>query len=121
MLSRHARRLTLAGWLGLALGLPAWHGWLTDPGHPWLGWILAAPLLLPLAGLWKGRRYTYAWTSLLVLCYLTYLLTEFVASGEPLAVLAALVSAAALFTGCLLFVRWRARELEYVQGDDAAG
>jgi len=29
----------------------------------------AAPLTLPLAGIYSGRRYTYQWSSLLVLAY----------------------------------------------------
>ena len=30
----------------------------------------ALPLALPLAGIWSGRRYTYQWSSMLVLAYL---------------------------------------------------
>lgn len=103
MLSNYARLLTLLGWLGLVVSLPLWLGW--------AGLVVAAPLLLPLAGLCRARRYTHAWTSLLVLGYLAYLITEFVASREPLVVAPALFSAMALFTGCLLFVRLRSREL----------
>ncbi|MDK2123240.1 DUF2069 domain-containing protein [Parachitinimonas caeni] len=40
------------------------------PGGSWLA-LKALPLLLPLPGLLKGRRYTYQWTGMLVLAYFT--------------------------------------------------
>lgn len=103
MLSNYARLLSLVGWLGLVISLSLALGW---------GGIVAAiPLLFPLPGLCRARRYTYAWCSLLVLFYLTYAMTEFVASRQPLLVLPALLSSMALFSGCLLFVRLRTREI----------
>ena len=48
----------------------AWELWLAPlrPGGSWLA-LKAAPLALPLGGILSGRRYTYQWTSLLVLAY----------------------------------------------------
>ena len=48
-----------------------WELWLAPlrPGGSLLAW-KAAPLALPLAGIYAGRRYTYQWSSLLVLAYL---------------------------------------------------
>lgn len=48
----------------------AWEMWLAPlrPGGSWLA-IKVLPLLLPLPGILTGRRYTYKWTSLLVLAY----------------------------------------------------
>lgn len=110
-LSVYARWLALAGLAGTIIGLLAWQGWWAAPRHPWIGLLLSLPLLLPLRGLWRGQAYTYAWTSLLVLAYLGYLLMEFVAvGGAGILAAPALVSAMALFTGSVCYVRWRARE-----------
>ena len=53
----------------LALCL-VWELWLAPlrPGGSLLA-LKAAPLVLPLAGIYAGRRYTYQWSSLLVLAY----------------------------------------------------
>ena len=49
----------------------AWERWLAPirPGGSWL-MLKAVPLLLPLPGLLKGKRYVYQWSSLLILAYL---------------------------------------------------
>jgi uncharacterized membrane protein len=48
----------------------AWELWLAPlrPGGSWLA-LKALPLALPLTGVLAGRRYTYQWSSLLVLAY----------------------------------------------------
>ena len=48
-----------------------WERWLAPirPGGSWL-MLKAVPLLLPLPGLLKGKRYAYQWSSLLILIYL---------------------------------------------------
>jgi uncharacterized membrane protein len=53
----------------IALSL-AWELWLAPlrPGGSWLA-LKALPLLFPLKGILSGRRYTYKWTSLLILLY----------------------------------------------------
>lgn len=53
----------------IALSL-AWELWLAPlrPGGSWLA-LKALPLALALQGIVRGRRYTYKWTSLLVLVY----------------------------------------------------
>ena len=50
----------------------AWELWLAPirPGGSWLV-LKALPLLLPLMGILKGRRYTYQWAPMLVLAYFT--------------------------------------------------
>jgi len=50
----------------------AWELWLAPlrPGGSWLV-LKAVPLLLPLMGILKGRRYTYQWAPMLVLAYFT--------------------------------------------------
>jgi uncharacterized membrane protein len=58
---------SLASLLVLCL---AWELWLAPlrPGGSLLA-LKAAPLALPLAGIFAGRRYTYQWASLLVFAY----------------------------------------------------
>lgn len=48
----------------------AWELWLAPirPGGSWLV-LKALPLLAPLMGVLKGRRYTYQWSPMLVLAY----------------------------------------------------
>jgi len=48
----------------------AWEMWLAPlrPGGSWLA-LKAAPLALPLGGVLSGRRYTYQWSSMLILAY----------------------------------------------------
>ncbi|WP_018076390.1 DUF2069 domain-containing protein [Thiobacillus denitrificans] len=50
----------------------AWELWLAPirPGGSSLA-LKALPLLLPLMGILKGRRYTYQWAPMLVLAYFT--------------------------------------------------
>jgi uncharacterized membrane protein len=49
-----------------------WELWLAPirPGGSWLV-LKTLPLLLPLMGILKGRRYTYQWASMLMLAYFT--------------------------------------------------
>jgi uncharacterized membrane protein len=65
---RVAATLTLALLLVLCL---LWELWLAPlrPGGSFLA-LKALPLALPLAGIARGRRYTYQWSSLLILGYL---------------------------------------------------
>jgi uncharacterized membrane protein len=48
----------------------AWELWFAPlrPGGSWLV-LKALPLLLPLQGILRGRRYTYQWASMLILAY----------------------------------------------------
>ena len=48
----------------------AWELWLVPlrPGGSLLA-LKALPLALPLSGIFKGRRYTYQWSSMLILAY----------------------------------------------------
>lgn len=95
------RAVALGAWLVLVLSLLVWYR-----GQPWLALLVAAPLALPLPGLWRGRRYTYQWCSLLVLFYAGFGLTEAIAT--PAARLFAYVAASAsalLFVACVLYTR----------------
>ena len=64
-------RLVAAGSLLALIALClAWELWLAPlrPGGSLLA-LKALPLLLPLRGVAEGRRYTYQWSSMLILAY----------------------------------------------------
>jgi uncharacterized membrane protein len=68
-----ARSLSIWLWLAVALSLLAW----MLVGYPWPVCALAVlPLLAPLHGLMRGRRHTYAWTTLFAIPYLAFAVTE---------------------------------------------
>jgi uncharacterized membrane protein len=68
-----ARSLSIWLWIAVALSLLAW----MSVGYSWPICILAVlPLLAPLNGLLRGRRYTYAWATLFAIPYLVFALTE---------------------------------------------
>jgi len=67
---RWSRWLAVGSLLALiALGL-CWELWLAPTGSGTLA-LKVVPLLLPLPGLWRGRLYTYRWTSLGLWLYVT--------------------------------------------------
>ena len=57
---------------GLIFLCLAWELWLAPlrPGGSWLA-LKSLPLLLPLFGVLRGRRYSYQWSSMLILAYFT--------------------------------------------------
>ncbi|MDB6084676.1 MAG: hypothetical protein JWN43_2557 [Gammaproteobacteria bacterium] len=70
---RTARLLTVWLWVAVSLSLLAW----IAVGYPWGVCVVAVlPLLAPLHGLVRGRRYTYAWATLFAIPYLTFAVTE---------------------------------------------
>ena len=66
------QNLSSASLIALIFLCVAWELWLAPirPGGSWLV-LKALPLLLPLMGILKGRRYTYQWAPMLVLAYFT--------------------------------------------------
>ena len=76
-LAANARRATVWLWGALTASLLGWYA----AGYPWLLCLLAAvPLLAPLPGLVRGRRYTYAWATLFAVPYLAFAVTELLAN-----------------------------------------
>lgn len=68
-----ARMLTVWLWIAVTLSLLSW----IAVGYAWPICVLAVvPLLAPLHGLVRGRRYTYAWATLFAVPYLMFALTE---------------------------------------------
>ena len=74
-----ARALTIWLWLAVAASLLSW----ILVGYPWPICVIAIlPLLAPLNGLIRGRRYTYAWATLFAIPYLAFALTELLANPQ---------------------------------------
>lgn len=87
-----ARRAVILLWIALGATLSAWS--LADgstPGGMVLALITVGPLLLPLPGLWAGRRRSYRWAPLTLAPALACSLTELVAN-PPQRALAAFVA-----------------------------
>ncbi len=113
--SRAAYATALTGWFGLFFLLLLWFGWLERPESVPVSFVLViavGPLLFPLRGLLHGRPYTFAWTSFLSLAYFTHGVVEAWASpAERGLALLEVGFSLALFTGAVLFARYRSREL----------
>lgn len=102
---RWAAVVSLLGLIVLSL---LWERWLAPirPGGSWL-MLKAIPLLLPLRGLLHGKRYTYQWSSLLILAYLTEGLvraTSDTGTSQMLAVVEVIL-ASTYFVSVLMFCR----------------
>jgi uncharacterized membrane protein len=116
------RTLSVAAfWLliGLMTLSIAWELWLAPlrPGGSWLV-IKAFPLLLPLSGIVSARRYTYQWSSMLILLYVLEGSVRLLSDSPPSRWLAAIELALSLayFTVVVAYVRLDRRTTR-VQGD----
>ncbi len=69
---RHYQALASVSLIALILLCLAWEAWLAPlrPGGSLLV-LKAVPLLMPLLGILRGKRYTYQWASMFVLIYFT--------------------------------------------------
>lgn len=81
--------LASASLIALILLSVAWELWLAPlrPGGSSLV-LKALPLLLPLMGILKGRRYTYQWASMFILLYFTEGVMRAWSDPQPAATLA---------------------------------
>ena len=70
-MARTAQAAAIVALLALILLCLTWELWLAPlrPGGSWLA-LKALPLALPLTGIFSGKRYTYQWSSMLILGYL---------------------------------------------------
>ncbi len=86
----------------------AWELWLAPlrPGGSWLV-LKAAPLLLPLFGILRGKRYTYQWSSLMIQIYLLEGLARATSDSGSMQLLAAIevVLALIFFGATLIYAR----------------
>ena len=102
--SQKMRVLSLAMHVVLILGL------LIGAGSK-LAWLAVLPLLPSLPGLYRGRRYTYAWTSMLLVFYCAVLLSNGYTMPGARTLMFALATVSAIeFAALVLFVRFNARE-----------
>lgn len=108
------RWLAVGSLVGLiVLGL-AWEMWLAPlrPGGSWLA-LKVLPLVVPLAGLYKNRMYTYRWVSLMIWLYFTEGVvrawSDALTAGRILAGIEVLLCLM-LFTACAMHVRLRLRD-----------
>lgn len=85
------RAIATASLGALILLCLAWELWLAPlrPGGTWWA-IKALPLTLPLGGVLAGRRYTYQWSSMLMLAYFVEGVTRSWAERGPSQTLAAI-------------------------------
>jgi len=113
-LIKFSRHLTLLSYTALVVMLVIWYG-LVFPA-PFVLILLLLPLVFPLSGILKGRPYTYAWSSFLILLYFIHGVVEAYANpaARTLALLEVLISVA-FYTGAVLFARLRGRELKQKQ------
>jgi uncharacterized membrane protein len=97
------RMLTIWLWVAVAASLLAW----TLVGYSWLLCVIAVlPLLAPLNGLARGRRYTYAWATLFAIPYLAFVVTELLVNPQARWVGAmSLLLVFAWFCTMILFLR----------------
>lgn len=99
-----ARRVVLVAHALLILGVALRH-----PSA--LSVVIAAILLLPLAGLIRGRSYTFAWASMLVAFYVAGYLADGYARPDTRWSAFVLASIAAIdYVALMMFVRFTARE-----------
>ena len=97
------RSLTIWLWGAIAASRLAW----ISVGYSWPFCVLAVlPLLAPLNGLVRGRRYTYAWATLFAVPYLAFAVTELLVNGRARWVAAlSLLLVFAWFCTMILFLR----------------
>lgn len=103
-----SRRIALVGLISLFLLCLLWELWLAPTGRGTLA-LKALPLLVPIAGLWRYRLYTFRWLSLMVWLYFlegTVRATSEKGWGAGLAALEVALSIA-VFAACTLHVRQR--------------
>lgn len=102
--SENVRRVALVAHGLLILGVA-----LRDPSA--LSTVMAAILCLPLPGLWRGKPYTYAWSSMLIAFFVAgYLADGYARPASKLSAFAMASIAALDFVAVMLFVRVNARE-----------
>lgn len=79
MNAARAHALSIALWFCLCMSLLAW----VLAGYPWMLCILATfPLLTPLPGLVRGKRFTFAWASLFTVPYVAFAVTELLVNAN---------------------------------------
>lgn len=106
--ARHLNLLASVSLIGLIVLCLAWEYWLAPlrPGGSALV-LKAVPLLAPLFGILRGRRYTHQWASLLSLLYVAEGIMRATSDNGPSVILACVevVLATAFFTATVGYAR----------------
>jgi len=112
-----SRNLALGGLIALFLLCLAWELWLAPTGRGTLA-IKALPLLLPMAGLWRYRLYTFRWLSLLVWVYFAEGAVRATSESGPAMWLATaeVLLSVLIFVACALQVRQRLAAAKAARG-----
>lgn len=108
-MSRHAAHLAASASLVALIALCiAWELWLAPlrPGGSWLV-LKVLPLMAPVFGIFRGKAYTYRWTSLLVWLYFAEGIVRGITDGWPSSVLGGVevVLSLALFASIVAYLR----------------
>ena len=103
------RGIAAASLAALIMLCLAWELWLAPlrPGGSLVA-LKALPLALPLAGILQGKRYTYQWSSMLILAYLAEGSTRAWSDGgvsQKLAVFEIILSLT-FFGAAVAYARW---------------
>lgn len=103
-----SRWLALGSLIALFVLCLAWELWLAPTGRGTLA-IKALPLLIPMAGLWRYRLYTFRWLSLMIWLYFAEGAVR-ATSEKGLSVwlgTAEVMLSVVIFTACAMHVRQR--------------
>ena len=119
MRSQNARLIVLSGYTALLGVIVAWHAiFYPVPGYTLaLTALFLIPLLFALPGVIKGKPYTHAWLSMLILLYFIHGIGEVFAAAPEERVMAWLeiLFSVQVYTGAVLYARLRSRELKQAQ------
>ncbi|MDO5638441.1 MAG: DUF2069 domain-containing protein [Neisseria sp.] len=111
--SHTAAIVSLVGLIAVSL---AWELWLAPlrPGGSWLA-LKALPLCLPLAGILKGRVYTFQWSCMLVLAYFAEAVMRLfdAALASRMCAAASLLLSMVFFAACLAYVKQQGKAVRH--------
>lgn len=109
--------MSLTSYFGLLLLLASWIIYFDPPKNETTSLALIfilTPLLIALRGLLNGKRYTYAWSSMLILFYFMHGVVEAWANANETIKILALIEvflSVVFFIGAIMYVRYKSREL----------
>lgn len=108
------RTLSLVGYFGLLGWMGIWYFLLVDTEYSFafIALVYILPLLFPMLGIVKGKPYTHAWASFIVLLYLMHGITAWYSIPEQwLYAFVEIIFSVVMFTGCSMYARLRGQEL----------
>ena len=109
-LSNRAQILVWVGWLVLLLVQVA-DAWQSQ--MPWIFWLAKIlPLLIFLPGMLRNNLRSYLWLCFVCLLYFLVLVERLFAQPNSFLAVTGMVAVVVLFIASMLFVRWRAREMQ---------